>query len=71
MTDRGIFDLSGSIKDTGYISCFHLEKDEQYLSRTRRNIKLKEVLLEIEEEHNHSWFSEMKKRINQMFSLYK
>lgn len=62
MTERGIFDLSSKIKDTGYISCFHLENDNQYLPNTKKNIKLKEVLSEIEIAHNHSWYCEMRKR---------
>ncbi|MBO4908169.1 MAG: acyl--CoA ligase [Lachnospiraceae bacterium] len=63
MTDRGIFDLSSKTKDTGYLSCFHLEKDNQYLPNTKKNLKLKEVLSEIEEKHNHSWYCEMRERI--------
>ena len=43
LTDRGIFDLSAEINATGYIPAFHLEKDNDYLPRNKKNEKLKGV----------------------------
>ena len=61
MSDRSIFDFE-SVKQTGNIPCFHLERDTIYLPHNRKTKKLKAVLLDIEENHNHSWYSEMYNR---------
>lgn len=57
----GIFDLD-DIAKTGSIACFHLEKDVNYLPLNKKNKKIKSVLREIEENHNHSWYKEMQDR---------
>lgn len=47
------------MKETGLIPCFHLENDEDYLPNNKTTLKIKNVLRDIEENHNHSWYSEM------------
>ena len=41
------------------IPAFHLENDEDYLPNSKGNKRIKEVLLDIEQNHNHSWYQEM------------
>ncbi len=66
--DKGIFDL-GDIEKTGYISCFHLERDVKCFPNNRKNRKLKSILLNIEQEHNHSWYCEMIKRSGEVSNM--
>ena len=61
MSDRSIFDFE-NVKQTGNIPCFHLERDTTYLPHNRKTKKLKAVLLDIEKNHNHSWYCEMRNR---------
>ena len=68
MSDRNIFDF-GNVKQTGNIPCFHLEQDATFLPKNRKTRKLKAILLDIEEKHNHSWYCEMLYRSQAMSDM--
>ncbi len=60
-TQTGGFSLR-NVEKPGYISTFHLENDEVYLPNNRKTKKVKKILEDIEVNHNHSWYREIRER---------